>query len=428
MKKILFKFVVILFVSLFTGCDDFDDNLKKITLEDVIQKDSELFNLLKKATKEGDNPTEVIVCLDFIYPFTIIVYDSNLMPINNVILTGDVMFSDFLASFPANQSISISYPISTSLSDGTVFSVNSNAELKLALDSCSKEDIINYCNNLFGSQNELCIWKSSYIENFNNKYAGGIFDTNGDGTLNFLYNNESYNGTWIFLFVNDKLHLNINLAGNSEIATYWNIDREIEIEEESITILNNPEKIFLQKQCQTSQVYSIGNQGPAGGIVFYDKGSYSLGWRYMEASPEDLTFFEWGCMNSNINNTNNSSIGKGLLNSILITNFHDNLNNFYTNPSVCNSLNNGTVVAKKTMTLEINNFDDWFLPSKDELEKIYLNLKTQNIGNLSNSKYWSSTQINESNVHVIDFSNGLSTIENKIPILNNIKTRAVRYF
>lgn len=428
MKNIFYNFILVLITLSFVNCTDFDDNLKKITADDIIQKDSELFNLLKKVTKVGDNPTEVIVCLDFIYPFTIIVYDSNLMPINNVVLTGDLMFSDFLATFPTNQSISISYPISTSLSDGTVFSVNTNAELKLALDSCSKEDIISYCSNLFSNQNELCVWKSVYKENFNNKYAGGVFDTNGDGTLNFSYNDETFNGTWIFLFVNDKLHLNINLAGNSEIATYWNINREIEIEEESIVILNNPEKIFLQKKCQTSEIYAVGNQGPAGGIVFYDKGSYSLGWRYLEASPSDLTFFEWGCMNSDINNTNNSSIGKGLLNSVLITNFHDNLNNFYTNPSVCNTLNNGTVAAKKTITLEINNFDDWFLPSKDELEKIYLNLKTQNLGNLSNNKYWSSTQFNSSSVHVVDFMNGLAAIESKVPLINNCSTRAVRYF
>jgi hypothetical protein len=33
--------------------------------------------------------------------------------------------------------------------------------------------------------------------------------------------------------------------------------------------------------------YKIGDTGPAGGFVFYDKGNNSGGWRYLEAAPED---------------------------------------------------------------------------------------------------------------------------------------------
>jgi hypothetical protein len=33
--------------------------------------------------------------------------------------------------------------------------------------------------------------------------------------------------------------------------------------------------------------------GPAGGFVFYDKGRYSDGWRYMEAAPENAGKGEW---------------------------------------------------------------------------------------------------------------------------------------
>jgi hypothetical protein len=32
-------------------------------------------------------------------------------------------------------------------------------------------------------------------------------------------------------------------------------------------------------------VYAIGETGPAGGLIFYDKGDNSDGWRYLEAAP-----------------------------------------------------------------------------------------------------------------------------------------------
>lgn len=40
--------------------------------------------------------------------------------------------------------------------------------------------------------------------------------------------------------------------------------------------------------------YEIGDTGPADGLVFYDKGYYSDGWRFLEAAPEDIGSFVFG--------------------------------------------------------------------------------------------------------------------------------------
>ena len=48
----------------------------------------------------------------------------------------------------------------------------------------------------------------------------------------------------------------------------------------------------------TETTYELGEAGPAGGIVFYDKGDNTDGWRYMEVTNEDLGEFEWGCYNT----------------------------------------------------------------------------------------------------------------------------------
>ena len=432
-SNILSKIFTLLFLSLtITSCKDLDDTLKIPNAEDLIQKDSELFNLITKVTTQTNDPLEDIVCIDFVYPIHLLIYNSNLETIGSVTIVGDDNFSAFLGILPANQSISISYPISTTLADGTEFTVNTNSELKLVIDSCSREDIINYCDGLFSTISPTivtpCVWKVEYYDDGDNKYLSGYFDANIDGTITFHYNNQHYTGSWNILFINNELHININLEGTTQFALDWNIDRKIQINGDEIHIINPPKNINLKKYCQTITPYEIGDAGPAGGIVFYDKGSYSDGWRYAEVAPANLTYFEWGCLSSPIINSRNSAIGKGLYNSGVISNFHDALTDFYNNPSICNVSNNGTVSAKKSLQYEFNYTKDWFLPSFDELNLIYTNLHQQSIGNFANTIYWSSTENDDTTVKTINFASGETIMSTKVPSVNSINTRCIRYF
>jgi hypothetical protein len=113
---------------------------------------------------------------------------------------------------------------------------------------------------------------------------------------------------------------------------------------------------------------------------------------------------------------------------MLFLNFHDILVNFYTNPIICSNLNNGSVVAKEALRYQLNGKKDWFLPSENELALVYTNLHLQNLGNFSNIVYWSSTENDATTVKTIDFSNGQSVMSLKVPALNSIKVRCIRYF
>lgn len=436
-KRIPVSISLLLISSIF-GCSNFDDNWREKASTDtgisgkIIEKSSELYETLKKATaNETPKSSEVAPCVEFVYPLSLRIYDSNLLAIGSTNIYSDVEFSKVLKDLPNGQSLSISYPISTTLEDNTKYTVNNNAELAIALNNCSREDIVRYYNDLFLPIIENPInffWRIKYSETGDNTYFSGIFLINPGGYLILYYNNQKYYGTFFFLLVDDKLHLNIHLDGDPEVEKYWNIDREVQIDGGNIAIKTNPKDIKLELTYESRKVYKVGDVGPAKGIVFYDKGEYTFGWRYIEVATKDLKDNEWGCLTSAIPNARNTALGTGLYNTAQIVNYHNSLQNYYINPSICNSTNNGTLLAKDAVKQIQDVYIDWFLPSESELELIYKNLYLNNLGNFTDSNYWSSTEINAENASTILFKNGEKAITPKIPEKGTTKARAIRYF
>jgi hypothetical protein len=181
-------------------------------------------------------------------------------------------------------------------------------------------------------------------------------------------------------------------------------------------------------------IYELGDLGPAGGFVFYDKGETTDGWRYMEAAPSDLAGSEWGCFNTPVLDARGIEVGTGLQNTIAIVEFHDALNDFYNNPDNCSVNSNGTVAAKICYDLVIGNFDNWHLPSEDEAELLYENLHLQGLGgfeaNVANPVlYWTSTEHDDNTATATDFSTGVQGWNCKQCDFGTItRIRAVRYF
>ena len=71
-------------------------------------------------------------------------------------------------------------------------------------------------------------------------------------------------------------------------------------------------------------------------------------------------------------------------------------------------------------------YDDWFLPSKDELNQMYVNLKSQGIGGFADDSYWSSSEYNAYGAWYQAFSNGNQYNYNKD--YKDFRVRAVRAF
>jgi hypothetical protein len=126
-----------------------------------------------------------------------------------------------------------------------------------------------------------------------------------------------------------------------------------------------------------TKTYVIGDTGPAGGIIFYDAGSASNGWQYLEAAPydQDSAGITWGP--STTTGATGTAIGTGKANT---TTFIDSVGATYGYPAVlCDNL-------------VLGGSGDWFLPSKNELIQM-LTLVSLGLGNIpSNANYWSSSE------------------------------------
>ena len=167
--------------------------------------------------------------------------------------------------------------------------------------------------------------------------------------------------------------------------------------------------------------YNVGDIGPAGGLIFYDKGSVSDGWRYLEAAPASTEWAkEWGSHGTLIGGTE-TGIGTGQSNTTIIVTWLDN-NTDDTQGDVTNKTDRAAYLCDE---LTEGGYNDWFLPSKDELNLMYENLHEEGVGGFAAEDYWSSSEGTAFYAWVQRFDDGSQHYYSKY---DSLRVRAVRAF
>ncbi len=131
-------------------------------------------------------------------------------------------------------------------------------------------------------------------------------------------------------------------------------------------------------------LYSVGDTGPGGGIVFYVDETRPEGSRYFEAAPlgaeAQRTWATEANQSALVTGADGTAIGSGEDNTADIV------------------AQSGNVAASSAAAYAsdyaVNGFTDWFLPSKDELNKMYTNLYLASppLGGFSAGSTWSSSE------------------------------------
>jgi hypothetical protein len=165
------------------------------------------------------------------------------------------------------------------------------------------------------------------------------------------------------------------------------------------------------KPADSTKVYVIGDRGPGNGFVFYDKGVYSDGWRYLEAAPEDQDLT--ATWHNNDKNVETGATG------ILIGTGKDNTR------KIIATQGEGVYAAKLCADYRGGGKSDWFLPSKDELDMMYMKLKKTGIVDFSGRFAWTSSEdgIKKAYFQAFMFGYNSSTVKS-----DQGRVRAVRAF
>jgi Protein of unknown function (DUF1566) len=173
-----------------------------------------------------------------------------------------------------------------------------------------------------------------------------------------------------------------------------------------LTIYNTSIKAF---QCYNgttwySTVHYIG-ESYDGGIVFYvyDNGQHGL----IAATADQFLGLQWYNGSSTVTNAVRDQVNAGLLNT----------------ERIINNQGAGSFAAQVCANYQGGGYGDWYLPSKFELNLLYLQ-KTV-VGGFTNTIYWSSTESNSTEAWYQFFSTGFQFTNTKN---NAYYVRAIRAF
>lgn len=254
--------------EIFDSIDVDDDILEiifpiTITLADysqiVVENAEQLRELAAECIEGGDDAD--IECIDFVYPLTFFTFDLDNQQTGTVVVNNDEELRRFLDEREDNDLISLEYPVSLIKADGTTVTVNSNAELAMALEAareeCDEDDDDDYNDDDFDEErlnNYLveCPWEIRDVRRFGvaqtEQYPGWLMNFMEDGVVKVITPNGGLlEGEWETDQTDDGVLLSLEFDEPNDFELNWLV---YEIDDNRIKFYSdNDNRIILKRRC-----------------------------------------------------------------------------------------------------------------------------------------------------------------------------------
>jgi len=238
-----------------------------------VNSDSELAALTSNCLDDNEDDDD-IECIDFQYPITASILNDSNVVIDTVTINNDgdmyTVFDD-LDDIEDYAAVSINFPITVILADGTTQSINSVQELEDAIemadDTCDEDDDNDFndddCDNcstselntIFADCPQFTVDKLERNDNeLEDNYIGYTFGFNNDGSILVAQGSNTFNGTWLATGEGNNIAVTINITDLPDFNDTWSL-HEIEQEDDEeveIDLRLGDDRLEFESDCQTN--------------------------------------------------------------------------------------------------------------------------------------------------------------------------------
>ena len=203
--------------------------------QSIIKNEAELEAIIDQCTENGDH--DDIECIDFEYPLTLSVYDTDTQLSKTVTINKDEELYEFFDALKKSELVGFKFPITVVLPGNVKITIQNNIELEDVIEStigkCDEDDDNDYNDDDIDDSALMAAlvngtWKiKSYVDvsDLTTKFTNYIFTFNVDGSAVANDATASVNGNWK-TYGDNGLELDLDFADDTlldELNEDWEI-------------------------------------------------------------------------------------------------------------------------------------------------------------------------------------------------------------